>query len=149
MSYIKLKNLYEEYSLISDINGFLSWDMATYMPIKSRKQRVKQIKKLYDFKDNIFNEIKKKELFKRVDKSKLSKLDKLNFELMKEKFDYLNSISAEMIKKKAELSIECEGNWRKAKEKSNFKLVKDSLKKLVELIKEESEILSQKKNKKK
>ena len=62
MSYIKLRNLYEEYSLINDINGFLSWDMATYMPIKSRKQRVKQIKKLYDFKDNIFNEIKKKEL---------------------------------------------------------------------------------------
>ena len=149
MSYVKLKNLYEEYSLINDINGLLSWDMATYMPVKSRKQRVKQIKKLYDFKDNIFNEIKKNELFKKVDKSKLSKLDKLNFELMKDKFDYFNSISGEMIKKKAELSIECEGNWRKAKEKSNFNLVKGSLKKLVDLIQEESEILSQIKNKKK
>ena len=53
-----------------------------------------------------------------------------------------------MIKKKAELSIECEGNWREAKEKSNFNIVKDSLKKLVDLIKQESEILSQIKNKK-
>ena len=31
MSYKKLKNLFEEYSLINDINGILSWDMATYM----------------------------------------------------------------------------------------------------------------------
>ena len=149
MSYLKLKNFYEEYNLINDINGLLSWDMATYMPVKSRKQRVKQIKKLYDFKESIFNEIKKNELFKKVDKSKLNKLDKLNFELMMDKFDYFNSISAEMIKKKAELSIECEGNWREAKEKSNFNIVKDSLKKLVDLIKQESEILSQIKNKKK
>ena len=48
MSYNKLKNLFEEHSLINDINGILSWDMATYMPEKSRTQRIKQIKKLYD-----------------------------------------------------------------------------------------------------
>ena len=149
MSYLKLKNFYEEYNLINDINGLLSWDMATYMPLKSRKQRVKQIKKLYDFKESIFNEIKKNELFKKVDKSKLNKLDKLNFELMMDKFDYFNSISAEMIKKKAELSIECEGLWREAKEKSNFNIVKNSFVKLVKLIKEESETLSQIKEKKK
>ena len=53
------------------------------------------------------------------------------------------------LKKKAELSIECEGLWREAKEKSNFNIVKKSLVKLVKLIKEESEILSQIKNKKK
>ena len=40
------------------------------------------------------------------------------------------------------------GKLREAKEKSNFNIVKDSLKKLVDLIKQESEILSQIKNKK-
>ena len=75
-------------------------------------QESKELNKLkvIRFKESIFNEIKKNELFKKVDKSKLNKLDKLNFELMMDKFDYFNSISAEMIKKKAELSIECEGN---------------------------------------
>ena len=53
------------------------------------------------------------------------------------------------LKKKAELSIECEGLWREAKEKSNFNIVKNSFVKLVKLIKEESEILSQIKKKKK
>ena len=40
------------------------------------------------------------------------------------------------------------GKLREAKEKSNFNIVKDSFKKLVDLIKQESEILSQIKNKK-
>ena len=53
------------------------------------------------------------------------------------------------LKKKAELSIECEGLWREAKEKSNFNIVKNSFVKLVKSIKEESEILSQIKEKKK
>ena len=45
MSYLRLKQLFEEQSLLNDINGILSWDMATYMPKKSRATRVEQIKK--------------------------------------------------------------------------------------------------------
>ena len=55
MSYNKLKILFQEQSLLNDINGILSWDMATYMPKNSRSQRVKQIKKIYDYKKSIFN----------------------------------------------------------------------------------------------
>ena len=149
MSYKKLKKLFEEQSLINDISGILNWDMATYMPRNSRKQRIKQITKLYDYKKNIFNVIKKNELFQKVNEFKLNEFDKINFELMKNKFDYFNSIPTDKLKKKAKLSIECEGLWREAREKSNFNIVKNSFVKLVELIKEESEILSQIKNKKK
>ena len=149
MSYKNLKNLFEEQSLINDISGILNWDMATYMPENSRKQRIKQITKLYDYKKNIFNEIKKNDFFQKVNDSELNKFDKINFELMKNKFDYFNSIPTNKLKKKAELSIECEGLWREAKEKSNFNIVKNSFVKLVKLIKEESEILSQIKKKKK
>ena len=149
MSYKHLKNLFEEQSLINDISGILNWDMATYMPENSRKQRIKQITKLYDYKKNIFNEIKKNEFFQKVNDRELNKFDKINFELMKNKFEYFNSIPTDKLKKKAELSIECEGLWREAKRKSNFNIVKNSFVKLVKLVKEESEILSQIKNKKK
>ena len=148
MSYKNLKNLFEEQSLINDISGILNWDMATYMPENSRKQRIKQITKLYDYKKNIFNVIKNNNFFQQVDELELNKFDKINFELMKNKFDYFNSIPTYKLKKKAELSIECEGLWREAKEKSNFNIVKKSFVKLVRLIKEESEILSQIKKKK-
>ena len=149
MSYKNLKILFEEQSLINDISGILNWDMATYMPENSRRQRIKQITKLYDYKKNIFNVIKKNEFFNKVNEFELDKFDKINFELMKNKFDYFNSISVDKLKKKAELSIECEGLWREAKEKSNFNIVKNSFVKLVKSIKEESEILSQIKEKKK
>ena len=149
MTYKNLKILFEEQSLINDISGILNWDMATYMPENSRRQRIKQITKLYDYKKNIFNVIKKNEFFNKVNEFELDKFDKINFELMKNKFDYFNSISVDKLKKKAELSIECEGLWREAKEKSNFNIVKNSFVKLVKSIKEESEILSQIKEKKK
>ena len=120
MSYLNLKNLFEEQSLLNDIGGILSWDMATYMPLKSRKERVKQIKKLYDYKKRIFNEIKNQELFKKIDDSELSEYDKLNLQLMKEKFHYFEVIPIKLIQKKNELSIECEGLWREAKKKVKF-----------------------------
>ena len=145
MTYSKLKNLFEEQSLLNDINGILSWDMATYMPAKSRNQRKKQIKVLYDYKKKIFNEIKKNELFNRIEELKLDHKDRINIELMKDKFEYFETISFDRIQKKTSLSIECEGLWREAKEKSDFTIVKDSFNKLMKLTKEESEILSQKK----
>ncbi len=149
MNYSILKNLFEEYSLLNDIGGILHWDMATYMPSKSRKERVKQIKKLFDYKKKIFDEIKKKELFKKIENSNLKEFDRLNLSLMKEKFDHFEAIPFELIQKKNELSIECEGLWREARNTSNFNVVKNSLKKLLDQVKMEAEILSQKKNKKK
>ena len=80
-------------------------------------QRIKQIKKLYDYKEKIFMEIKNNDLFKKIQENKLNKKDSLNLELMKEKFLYFSLISKDRLKKKAELSIECEGLWREAKEK--------------------------------
>ena len=44
-------------SIAEVINGILSWDMATYMPKNSRSQRVKQIKKIYDYSS--YKELKK------------------------------------------------------------------------------------------
>ena len=65
---------------------------------------------------------------------------------MKEKLDYYEIVPYEKVKK-ASLSIECEGKWRDAREKSNFNIVKKSFKKLVNVIREEAETLSQEKNK--
>lgn len=101
MSYNKLKILFQEQSLLNDINGILSWDMATYMPKNSRSQRVKQIKKIYDYKKSIFNKIKKEELFKKVNELNLNLKEKSNLDLMKNKFEYFETIPYEKIKKKS------------------------------------------------
>ncbi|MDA9749203.1 hypothetical protein N9U75_03520 [Pelagibacteraceae bacterium] len=38
-AYIKLKEIFREASLSSDIAGILHWDMSTMMPSNSRNQR--------------------------------------------------------------------------------------------------------------
>ena len=42
-SYKKLKKIFKEASLSSDIAGILHWDMSTMMPINSRGQRAEQL----------------------------------------------------------------------------------------------------------
>ena len=147
--YKALKNLFSRQSTLNDISGILSWDMATFMPVESRSQRVSQMKILNEYKQQIFKEIKKHEFFKKIDKQTLSLNDSINLDLMKKKYDYYETIPLELIQKKSLLSIECEGLWRKAREKSDFKIVKDVFSKLVKCVKEESELLSQKKGKSK
>ncbi len=142
--YIELKNFFNNHSILSDINGILSWDMSTMMPYKARSQRIKQIKIINEYKKEIFNTIKKKELFKKVDLTKLNSANKVNFHLMKKKYDFFNHIPFESIQKKSYLSIECEGLWRESRKKSDFNIVKNKLSDLVDVIKEQSEILSQK-----
>ena len=100
MSYVKLKSLFREHSILNDINSFLSWDMATYMPKNSRNQRVEQIKVLYEYKKNIFELIKQKELFSKANHKVKKFDDQLNLELMKKKYDYFHLIPFNLIKKK-------------------------------------------------
>ena len=145
MSYHKLKTLFREQSILNDVSGFLSWDMATYMPDESRKQRVEQIKIIYDYKKRIFDEIKKKDFFKKVTQAKLSDLDQQNYNLMKLKFEYFDCMPYKLIEKKTILGIECEGLWRKARIKNDFNIVKKKIVELVEVVRQEAEILSQEK----
>ena len=42
-AYSKLKNIFNEASLSSDIAGILHWDMSTMMPTNSRNQRAEQL----------------------------------------------------------------------------------------------------------
>ncbi|MBF91782.1 MAG: hypothetical protein CMP34_03130, partial [Rickettsiales bacterium] len=60
-SYIILKRLFKEHSLLNDINGILSWDMSTFMPKNSRFQRKNQINVINQYKKNIFEKIKKRD----------------------------------------------------------------------------------------
>ena len=52
---------------------------------KTQRLRIKQIKKLYDYKEKIFMEIKNNDLFKKIQENKLNKKNH-EFRTNKEKF---------------------------------------------------------------
>ena len=116
--------------------------MATLMPLKSRSSRIKQIKVLTQKKNEIFNEIKKLNLFKKINLSKLKKFEKRNFNLMQKEFDIFSNIPSKLMLRNQRLSVECEGKWREARKKNNFNIVKKDLTNLFKSIKEKAKILS-------
>ena len=116
-AYTDLKNIFYKNSIISDINNILQWDLSTIMPENSRGNRVKQISFLNNLKQELFSSSKICKLFSSVDEEKLSLNEKLNFREMKKEFIYYTALPKKLIEKKINLSLSCEGLWRKAKQK--------------------------------
>ena len=112
------------------------------MPLNSRTSRITQINLITKRKKEIFKLIDKFGLFNKVDFSKLNNDELKNFELMKKKFDVYSNIPSELLVKLQKLSYECEGKWREAKEKNNYKIVKKEFINLYKAIREKSKILS-------
>ena len=114
-TYKKLINFFKQLSIFDEISSILEWDMATLMPLKSRSSRIKQIKVLIQRKNEIFNEIKKLNLFKKLILQNLKNLrKKFQFNAKKE-FDIFSNIPSKLMLRNQKLSVECEGKWREAK----------------------------------
>ncbi len=141
--YKKLKKLFSQQCIYNEISSILEWDMATMMPKNSRASRIKQIEKLTENKKKIFEEIKKQELFSKVNVSKLNNDEKRNFFLMKKKYDYFICLPQEVIVENQKLAFECEGKWREAREKNDFRIVKKIFSKLFSSVIEKAKILSE------
>ena len=142
--YKKLTELFKQVSTFDEITSILEWDMATMMPSQSRASRITQIKVLTQKKREIFHQIEKKDLFKKIDPFKLKNDEQRNFMLMKRKFELFLFIPTSLMLKNQKLYLECEVKWREAKKKNNYNLVKKELLKLFKSIKEKSKILSEK-----
>ena len=141
-AYKELKEIFLKNSILTDIDNILQWDLSTMMPKKARKNRAKQMSFLNRMKFDMLNNNTVVKLFEQVDISNLNFEDTLNFKQMKKEFLYFRALPKELIDKKILISTNCEGNWRKAKKESKFNIVKNDLEKLVNIVKEESNILS-------
>lgn len=141
-AYKKLKKIFYRYSIISDIDNILQWDLSTVMPELSRKNRAKQLTLLNEMKHEAISNLEIRELFNEVESEELIPDDYSNLREMKKQYLYLSALPLNIIRKKSMLSAECEGKWRLAKIKKNFNIVKNDLAKLFEVLKEESNILS-------
>ena len=145
-AYSKLKKIFSQTSISSDIEGILHWDMSTMMPVNARKQRSDQLAFMATLKHKLISDAGVDDLIREVEEGSLEPQDQANFKEMKREHLFLSALPSTLIESLSKTSAECEGIWQNAREKSDFNIVKKSLKELVKLTREEASILSDKLN---
>ncbi len=142
-SYLKLKKIFNEASINSDIAGILHWDMSTMMPEFSRKQRAEQLAYLSKLSHDKIASREVADLILNAKKEKLEKKDISNLREMEREHKFSVSLPIDLVQQISRISTKCEGEWQEAREKSDFKIVSNTLNELINLNKQEAKILGE------
>ena len=142
-------NDYKEYSVkIYDIRmamSVLNWDQETKMPKNGSKFRAQQLSTLANIAYELSTDDKYGKLLETLNNDQsLNSDQKRNIFLSRKEFLKNKKYSSDFIVKQSKLISKAFNDWRFAKEKNNFKLFQNSLKELVELRKEECELIGYK-----
>ena len=143
-SYKRLKKIFCEASLASDIEGILHWDMATMMPSNSRLQRADQLAFMAKLKHSLLSSQKVQDLINETNEDKLLIKDKINFYEMKRQHLFISSLPLDLVEALSKASATCEGIWQNARKQKDFNIVEKPLNELINLVIQESDILSEK-----
>ena len=98
-SYSKLKKIFHEAALSSDIAGILHWDMSTMMPKNSRDNRAEQLAYLSKIRHQLISSQNVGDL---IDKAKLESLetkDKSNLREMNREHIMSSSMPSNLVEK--------------------------------------------------
>ena len=141
IAYTKLKEIFREASLSSDIAGILHWDMSTMMPPNSRNQRADQLAYLSKLSHDKISSNEVRDLILKAKDENLNQNDLHNLREIEREHKLTSSVSSELVQKISRTAAKCEGEWQEARKNSNFNLIKKSLDELINLTKEEASIL--------
>ncbi len=148
---MKLENYqdYKKYSIkIYDIYmamSVLNWDQETKMPKNGSKFRAQQLSTLAKISYELSTDKKYGELLNKLNNDNSLSFDqKRNVYMSRKEYLKNNKYSSEFIVKQSNMISKAFNDWRIAKDKNDFKLFKNSLKEIVDLRKEECEIIGYK-----
>ena len=119
-TYLKLKEIFNEASLTSDIAGILHWDMATMMPSSSRDQRSDQLAYLSKLSHSKISSSEVGDLIEDSKNLNLNNSDQKNLNEMDREYKLASAIPTKLVEKISKSSAKCEGVWQEAREKSEF-----------------------------
>jgi len=140
-AYTKLKEIFKDASLSSDIAGILHWDMSTMMPSNSRSQRADQLAYLSKLSHDKISSNEVRDLILEAKNEDLNQNDLCNLREIEREHKLTSSVPSELVQKISRTAAKCEGEWQEARKNSNFNLIKKSLDELINLTKEEASIL--------
>ena len=98
-TYLKLKEIFNEASLASDIAGILHWDMATMMPSSSRDQRSDQLAYLSKLSHSKISSSEVGDLIEDSKNLNLNNSDQKNLIEMDREYKLASAIPTELVEK--------------------------------------------------
>ena len=119
-AYIKLKEIFREASLSSDIAGILHWDMSTMMPSNSRNQRAEQLAYLSKIIHDKVSSDKVRDLILEAKHEELNQNDIYNLREIEREHKLTSSLPSDLVQQISKTATKCEGEWQEARKNSNF-----------------------------
>ena len=108
-SYSKLKKIFHEAALSSDIAGILHWDMSTMMPKNSRENRAEQLAYLSKIRHQLISSPNVGNLIDNAKKEKLDNENQSNLKEMEREIFMSSSLPSDLVEKLSNASAKCEG----------------------------------------
>ena len=143
------KNLYEQYvavmQKVADLkyaSALLQWDQETYMPPKGAVARGRQIATLSETAHQFFTNPGNDDLMKELlSRSELSDTQRKNVKLSHEDYIKQNKYDSAFVRKMAETVNKSFHSWLEARKANDFRIFAPNLSALIELKKQEAELL--------
>jgi carboxypeptidase Taq len=147
-------SLYDQYKIrmrkIADIKNaheVLQWDQETYLPPKGAGFRAQQIATLSEIQHGLFTDKDFGDLLSALHSRKdLSVEERKNVELSKEDFDKQKKLSGDFVKRLSEAVSRSFHGWIAARRQNDFSVFEKDLADLVDLKKQEADLLGFEKN---
>lgn len=147
MSYQKFETHMRKIADVAYTMAILSWDQETYMPEKGADFRAQQLSTLSGIYHKLFTEDEFGRMLESLSAdSSLDARQKKNIELTLENYTKQKRYTTEFVELMSKTISECFQAWQTAKEKNDFTIYQPKLEKLVELKKQECEILGYEKH---
>ncbi len=141
--------LYNEYTermqKIADVNysiAVLGWDKEVNLPTKGVRFRSRQLATLAGISHELFVDEKFGDLLQRLnDGNSLDKGQEKNVQLSLKDFNKTKKLSKEFVIKRSKLTSDAYHQWIKAKEANDFEIFKPALSSLIDLKREEADLI--------
>ncbi len=148
-SALSTAELYTEYSnalrQVADVkyaNAVLQWDQETYLPPKGIEARSRQLATLSEVAHNLFTNNKLGDILTELSNRKvLNPREQKNIELSLEDYSKIKKFSAAFVRQMSEAISTAYHAWINARKQNNFKVFEGPLSKIVELKKQEADII--------
>ncbi|HEY4966624.1 MAG TPA: carboxypeptidase M32, partial [Puia sp.] len=122
--------------------ALMQWDQETYLPLKGAGFRAQQVATLAEMAHELATSKKLGSLLESLHQAEgLSDSERQNIILNQEDFEKQKKYPAAFVRRMSETVSKCFNAWNQAKKESSFSLFEKELAELVNLKKEETEIL--------